>query len=128
MSFAAGDRTKTLTVTATDDALAEVNETVVLGFGTLPPDVTEGTLATTTVTLVDDDPALRVSFGADAYTATENGTAATVTVTLDQDSDRALTISIGVTGGTAAEVNETVVLGFGTLPPDVTEARQLPPR
>ena len=30
VSFAAGDRTKTLTVTATDDALAEVNETVVL--------------------------------------------------------------------------------------------------
>ena len=153
VSFAAGDRTKTLTVTATDDALAEVNETVVLGFGTLPPDVTEGTLATTTVTLVDDDrAALRVSFGADAYTATENGTAATVTVTLDQDSDRALTISIGVTGGTAATTDygvsptsvsfaagdrtktltvtatddadladETVVLGFGALPPDVTE-------
>ena len=153
VSFAAGDRTKTLTVTATDDALAEVNETVVLGFGTLPPDVTEGTLATTTVTLVDDDrAALRVSFGADAYTATENGTAATVTVTLDQDSDRALTISIGVTGGTAATTDygvsptsvsfaagdrtktltvtatddadladETVVLGFGSLPPDVTE-------
>ena len=153
VSFAAGDRTKTLTVTATDDALAEVNETVVLGFGTLPPDVTEGTLATTTVTLVDDDrAALRVSFGADAYTATENGTAATVTVTLDQDSDRDLTISIGVTGGTAATTDygvsptsvsfaagdrtktltvtatddadladETVVLGFGSLPPDVTE-------
>ena len=96
VSFAAGDRTKTLTVTATDDALAEVNETVVLGFGTLPPDVTEGTLATTTVTLVDDDrAALRVSFGRDAYTATENGTAATVTVTLDQDSDRDLTIRSG---------------------------------
>ena len=55
------------------------------------------------MTLVDDDrAALRVSFGADAYTATENGTAATVTVTLDQDSDRALTIPIEVTGGTAA--------------------------
>ena len=105
------------------------------------------------MTLVDDDrAALRVSFGADAYTATENGTAATVTVTLDQDSDRALTISIGVTGGTAATTDygvsptsvsfaagdrtktltvtatddadladETVVLGFGALPPDVTE-------
>ena len=47
-------------------------ETVVLGFGTLPPDVTEGTLATTTVTLVDDDQAgLTVSFEASAYSTIE---------------------------------------------------------
>ena len=112
VSFAAGDRTKTLTVTATDDALAEVNETVVLGFGTLPPDVTEGTLATTTVTLVDDDRTeLKVSFVADAYTATENGADATVTVTLDQAADRPLEIPLKVTGGTAGTTDYGVTIG-----------------
>ena len=149
--FAVGDRTKTVTVTVIDDTLVEVNEMVVLGFGTLPADVTAGTPATTTVTLEDDDrAALSVSFGADAYTATEGGAAATVTVTLDQASDRALTIpltttptsgdftlsaaslsfakgdrtktvTVTATNDTLAEVNETVVLGFGTLPVDVAE-------
>ena len=54
LDFEAGDSKKTLTVTAREDPDLD-DETVRLEFGTLPADVTEGSLTTTTVTLVDDD-------------------------------------------------------------------------
>ena len=160
VSFAAGDRTKTLTVTATDDAdLAD--ETVVLGFGSLPPDVTEGTPATTTVTLVDDDQAgltvvvrslglqhnrrrctgvtVRVSLnkapaGADDFDrgdgrhGSNDGHSVSPTSVSFAAGDRTKTLTVTATDDALAEVNETVVLGFGALPPDVTEGTSLPPR
>ena len=50
-------------------------DSVKLGFGTdLPPGVTEGTDDETTVTIIDDDPAVTVSFGAATYSADESGT------------------------------------------------------
>ena len=47
--------TKTYTLTIIDDDYDEANETVILGFGTLPPNVSAGTQTTTTVTITDDD-------------------------------------------------------------------------
>ena len=64
-----------------------------------------GSTASTTVSLVDDDVAavsVTVQFGAASYTATEDGTAATVAVTLSADPERTVTIPLLVTvGGTA---------------------------
>ena len=94
LTFASGDQSKTFTVTASEDADLD-DDTVELGFGTLPTAVTAGNQATATVALEDDDgAALQVSFGASTYTAIENGAAVTVTVSLDATSDRALTIPI----------------------------------
>ena len=44
VTFNPGQTSRTFTVTAEDDALAEEDETVALGFGTLPPRVTRGPL------------------------------------------------------------------------------------
>ena len=53
LTFAVGETAKSFTFTATDESDAEMSETVVLGFGTLPDGVTGG--ATSTVTIVDND-------------------------------------------------------------------------
>ncbi len=152
LTFASGDQSKTFTVTASEDADLD-DDTVELGFGTLPTAVTAGNQATVTVALEDDDgAALQVSFGASTYTAIENGAAVTVTVSLDATSDRALTIPITtdptsgdfslsstsltfasgdqsktftVTASEDADLDDdTVELGFGTLPTAVTAGNQ----
>ena len=95
----------TLTAPADDDYYVavsargrRVNEDTTLPF--------EGAHGTLTVTLIDDDVpttvAVTVQFGAAAYTATEDGTAATVAVTLSADPERTVTVPLSVTvGGTA---------------------------
>ena len=147
VSFSTGDRSATAAVTATaDDNFA--NETVVLSFGTLPTPVTPGTRTSTTVHLLDAGEAqLTVSFGASAYTATEDATAAVVRVQLNKPADRNLVIPLltnptsgnftapalvsFATGDRVATAtvtatddnnfdNETVDLSFGTLPDGVS--------
>ena len=53
VTFGPSERERTLTVVATDDAEDDDGETVALGFGTLPPQVTKGPSAT--VALTDND-------------------------------------------------------------------------
>ena len=88
VTFAAGETSKTITVTApdnSDDAAAET-QTLILEFGDLSAltVLSAGTQATTTITITDDDdPSVAISFGAATYTATEGDSAgATVAVTL----------------------------------------------
>ena len=154
VSFAVGESSQQIAVTAVDDTLVEGNETLDWGFGaTLPDGVGAGAQSTTTVKLVDDDRAeLTVSYGADSYTATENGTDATVTVSLSAVADREVRVPITTdpaTGDFRLPVNEvvfakdeqtkeitveatddadledeTVELGFGTLPTNVSAGAQ----
>ena len=73
-----------------------------LGFGTdLPPGVTEGTDDETTVTIIDDDPAVTVSFSAATYSVDESGSV-DVTLTLSADPQRSVTIPISRRGPDAA--------------------------
>ena len=60
VTFESGDTEKTFTFTATDDTADDDDESVKLGFGTLPAGVTEGTTAEAVVSITDDD--LSVSF------------------------------------------------------------------
>ena len=65
-----------------------------LGFGALPTDVSEGTTKETTVSITDDDvPAVEVNFELGAYTVDE-GSTVIVTVTLNADPERTVTIPI----------------------------------
>ena len=106
--------TKTYTLTIIGDDYDEANETVILGFGTLPPNVSAGTQTTTTVTITDDDTrGIAVSIPSEATgNIPEGGTydygvalnskpTATVTVTLSVSPQGALTFSTG--GNTPAE-------------------------
>ena len=90
----------TLTAPADDDYYVavsargrRVNEDTTLPF--------EGAHGTLTVTLIDDDVpttvAVTVQFGAASYTATEDGTAVTVAVTLSADPERTVTVPLEVT-------------------------------
>ena len=150
VTFNAGETRKTITFSATQDAVDDNDESVLLGFGTLPEGVSEGSLNEATVSIDDDDVA--VSFGHDSYTVDE-GRTEDVTVTLSEDPERTVTIPITATlqgGATSADYSvpqsvtfnagetsktvtfiatqdavdddgESVLLGFGTLPEGVSE-------
>ena len=105
--FNAGETSKTITFTATDDGVDDDGESVQLGFGTLPTtplSVTAGSPNETTVTITDDDvPSVTVSFGSATYSVEESDDTATsdvtenqvvVTVTLSADPERTVTIPI----------------------------------
>ena len=108
LTFSSGQTAKTFTVTATDDSDEDDGESVTLGFGnTLPAGVSIGTQSTTKVALVDnDDPSVKVNYGAAGYTATEGGTTAKVEVILSADPERDVEVAITTTnndGATAAD-------------------------
>ena len=94
VSFASGETSKEITVTATLDDDTD-DETVTLSVGALPDRVSMGANTAAVVTLKDDGMIpLTVSFAAAEYTATEGGAAADVTVSLDVASDRDVTIPV----------------------------------
>ena len=115
VTFTAGVTATTFDVTATQDTEDDDEESVQLGFGTLPPAVSAGATVETVVSLTDDDvPEVTVSFGAGTYAATE-GETVTVTVSLSADPERAVTIPLTVTaqgGATSAD--------YMGVPADVT--------
>ena len=157
LSFASGDRSKTFMIAANEDTDSD-DETIELGFGTLPEGVSKGETATATLTITDDDvpPALTVAFDLASYSTTEGGDPVTLKVMLNRTSDQDLTIPItlmpqgateaddytvsGLTDGTLSFApgdlsksfmivanedtdsdDETIELGFGTLPEGVSK-------
>ena len=92
VTFSPGETVKE--ITATDDDIDDDDETVELGFGELPPGVSEGSPNTATVTIVDnDDPAVTVSFDSATYAVTEGWTV-DVVVTLNANPERTVTIPV----------------------------------
>ena len=119
VTFESGETTKDVTFTATDDAIDDDGERVLLEFGTLPDGVTPGTVPTSTVSIIDDDdPQVNVSYGLAGYTAAEGGSV-TVTVELDADPERTVVIPVSHTaraGATSADysgVPESVTFDAG---------------
>ena len=81
LAFDSGVTEQSFTISATVDSEDDDEEQVVLGFGTLPEGVTQGTVSQATIT-IQDVPS--VSFGASDYSATEGGEDALVTVRLSE--------------------------------------------
>ncbi len=101
--FASGETEKSFEVAAVDDDIDDDDETLTLGFGTLPNGVSPGENASAMVTLVDnDDPEVRVSFDAANYIAEEGGQAAKVSVRLSADPERTVTIPLMAVEGNGA--------------------------
>ena len=121
VTFGLGERTKTITVTATDDSADDDGESVALWFGN-PPNgrvsIGDGPI-TATVALEDNDGVepVTVAFGAATYRATEGGSDATVRVELDTAPGRSVTVPLTRThrGGATADdysgIPETVTFG-----------------
>ena len=123
VTFALGERTKTITVTATDDAADDDGESVALWFGNPPygrVSIGDGPI-TATVALQDNDGVepVTVSFGAATYRAKEGGSDATVRVELDTAPGRSVTVPLttayagGATAGDHSVIPETVTFGAG---------------
>ena len=91
--FAPGTTSRTVTVPLLDDELDEMNETLTVTLSGPEHAALADAEATGTI-LDDDDPAVEVSFGADAYTAAEGGAPATVTVRVNVDPEREVTIPL----------------------------------
>ena len=94
--FAPGETEKTFSVTLVDDTIDDDDETLTLSIDE-PHIKSGGTNDTATVNITDnDDPEVAVQFGASAYSVTEGGTVE-VTVTLDVDPERTVTVPLTVT-------------------------------
>ena len=82
LTFAAGDTSKTVTVSVTGDMIDEPNETLTLTLSNATGSATIGTAAATGTITTDDDAAPSgITLAASPDSVTENGGAKTVTVT-----------------------------------------------
>ena len=161
LSFESGDTSKSFNISTTNDSDRD-DETLTIGFGTLPESVGTGTQSTASLTIADTTPApgsntltsLEVTFSPATRTVNE-GTSASYTVTVSPAADRALSIPITSTLGTAESSDylvsgtplsfesgdtsktfsisttndsdrddETLTIGFGTLPESVGTGTQ----
>ena len=115
LTFAAGStQGQEIRVPIADDGNDELEEetfTVTLSAATNADLAGGGTTLTVTGTITDDDdPEVTVSFEQSSYSATEGGTAATVTVRLSGDPERTVEIPLTDTPGGEAEAGDYAVL------------------
>ena len=104
ITFASTETSKTLTFSATDDAVDEDNETVTLGFGTLPPRLTAGTTSQTAVTIMDDD-SRGLMLSATSLAVNENAFG-TYTVALSSQPTTNVTVTVdGATGDVSMDTD-----------------------
>ena len=128
VTFESGQTTRDVTFTATEDAVDDDDETVLLGLGaTLPAGVIPGSPATSTVAITDDDdPQVEVSFDRSAYDVAEGGNV-TITVNLSADPERTVEVPLTATrqgGASGADysVPATVTFDSGETAKDITFA------
>ena len=97
VTFNSGETEKTFTFSATQDIENDDGESVRLSLGSLPSGVTRGSVATTTVAILDDDdPIVSVSFRQSAYTVSE-GSSVPVSIQLSREPESTVTVPITVT-------------------------------
>ena len=111
VTFDADDTSATVTVTAEDDTDDDDGESIMIGFGALPPGVSAASPDSTTVSLADNDfsgVTVDASFGSRSTTAIERGPAVSVQVTLSADPERTVIVPLSVEelgGATSADYN-----------------------
>ena len=98
LTLNSGRQTAQVTVTAVDDAVDDDGESVELGFGELPAGVTAGSPGTAEVSLGDDDER-GVTVSERELTVLEGGSNV-YTVELASEPTMAVTVAVGVPGGT----------------------------
>jgi hypothetical protein len=118
LNFEPGVTSRTFTVTISNDGLPEAPETVIFQLSGATG-AAIGSPATTTLTVVDNEP--QVKFAAAAYTVSEATPALTLTVLRTGPTTDTVTVGYGVTGGTAtASQDYTLAAGTLTFAPGVT--------
>ncbi|WP_420621973.1 Calx-beta domain-containing protein [Candidatus Poriferisodalis sp.] len=104
VTFAAGDTSKSFTVTAANDTLDEPDEDLTLGLGTLPDGYVAGTNSEVAITVVDNDVALL------AFTLRDSGHNA---VTQLVEGGASATATVWITNIVRFETDQTVTLEWG---------------
>ena len=97
LEFAIGDTTKSFTFVAETDLVDELDEEVVIGFGTLPEGLGAGADNQATI-IIRDATSITISFDSGTYSATEGGSDATVTVELSATPAQQVEITLTATG------------------------------
>ena len=97
VTFNSGETEKSITFAATDDSVDDDGESVLLGFGTLPTDVSLGINGESTVNITDNDvPSVTVRYEQSSYTVGE-GSSEVIKVILSADPERSVTVPISRT-------------------------------
>src|SRR5205814_2604474 len=97
LSFAPGVTNQNIALAIVNDALNEINETVLVTL-TNPTNTTLGAIVTHTYTIIDDDPPPAVTLSLSGSPMTEAGGVATVTATLSPPSGQTVTVNLAFSG------------------------------
>ncbi|MFM2386278.1 MAG: hypothetical protein RL660_1035 [Bacteroidota bacterium] len=113
ITIAPGTLSASITLSSTDDAIFEGNETVIVDI-TSVSNGTESGVQQQTVTIIDNETTPTVSITSSPTTVTEGGTT-TVTATLSNATTQSVTINLGYTGTANAGSDYTSVASI-TIP------------
>ena len=120
LTFAPNQTSQTIRLPIVDDTLDEVDETVALALST-PTNATLGALATSTVTIRDNDAPPTVQFSTATLAVNESAGTAVFTATLSTVSSLPITVAYATSDGTAnAPADYTPISGTLTFAPHQT--------
>ncbi|MFK7805432.1 MAG: Calx-beta domain-containing protein [Anaerolineae bacterium] len=120
LEFAAGEITKTVTITINDDMLDELDETFDVALSA-PVNASLGSPSDAMITIVDNDGTPGVSIENTAYSVDESGGALDVVLTLTNVSGLPVSVTVKTTDQTAeagsdyAAIDEVVVFAAGDI-------------
>jgi hypothetical protein len=114
LTFAAGEVTKTITITIASDTVSEGNETVDLALSNATGGVQVGTPGITIATIKDNDVAGKAQFSATDYSVDELEGTVTITVTRSAGTSSAATVGYATADGTALQ-GTSYIATSGTL-------------
>ncbi|MFC1619122.1 Calx-beta domain-containing protein [Candidatus Neomarinimicrobiota bacterium] len=109
----AGELTAELSITITNDALDEYDETIIITLSS-PTNASLGTTTTHTYTIVDEDATPAIDFSTGSSSGSEATTPATIEVRLAAAAGRDASVDYAVTGGTATSGGVDFTLASGT--------------
>jgi hypothetical protein len=102
LTFNQGVFSQTFSVSTTNDAVREGDETVNLALSGPTGGATLGTPASAVLTITDNDPAPVVQFSSATYSNSEGSSPATITITRTNDATTPVVVTYATSDGTAA--------------------------
>lgn len=122
-TITAGTTSATFSITITNDAVIESDETIIIKIRNPSSGITLGADSTFTYTINDDDNSRKIQFASSSSSGTESNSSATVIISLNEaDANNPTTVNYAVTGGTASGsgTDYTLASGTATIPANQT--------